>query len=205
MTSWQKKGNLMNIRINDKRLKFSMVPTVWAVLLLVIISCAGGPGLDKTTPLPAAAETRIIIFHTNDTHARIDNFAKMAWFVDRERKNNPQADVFFMNAGDNFSGNPIVDQYEPKGEPVRQLMNHMGYDVMTLGNHEFDYGQKVLTNFIEKANFPILCANIRVETGGFPQLQPFTILETKNGIKIAVLGLLQVEKESGIPALTPTA
>jgi len=173
------------------------------VLLIVMASCAGGPDLVKTTPSPAVEETRIIIFHTNDTHAKIDNFAKIAWFVDQERKKNPQAHLFFLNAGDNFSGNPVVDQYEPKGEPVRQLMNHMGYDVMTLGNHEFDYGQKVLKNVMEKANYPILCANIRVEKGSFPQLQPFTILKTKNGIKIAVLGLLQVEKDSGIPSTHP--
>lgn len=165
-------------------------------LSVLIASCAGGPAVP-------AGETRIIIFHTNDTHAKIDNFAKIAWYVARERKNNPRAHVFFMNAGDNFSGNPVVDQYDPRGEPVRQLLNLMGYDVMTLGNHEFDYGQNILKNVLEKAAFPILCANVGVQKGPLPQPRPFTVLKTKNGLKIAVLGLIQVEKENRIPSTHP--
>jgi len=147
-------------------------------------------------------EVKITIFHVNDIHAKIDNFAKIAWVVKEERKTNPN--VFFVNAGDNFSGNPIVDQYKPKGEPVFELMNMMGYDVLELGNHEFDYGKERLKKFMTEANFKILCANVQFpETGELPKPLPFVILKTKEGAKIAMLGLIQIEKKSRIPSTHP--
>jgi 2',3'-cyclic-nucleotide 2'-phosphodiesterase (5'-nucleotidase family) len=164
------------------------------------------PGCDQTKTGPVdSKEIRIILFHINDVHGQIDNFARIAWVVEQEKKKNPRAAVFFLNAGDNFSGNPVVDQYKPKGEPILQLMNRMGFDVMALGNHDFDYGQEVLKSFMERANFPIICANanLKGKKGSFPQPPPFTILKTPTGIKIAVLGLLQVDSYTGIPSTHP--
>lgn len=147
-------------------------------------------------------ETKITLFHVNDAHSRIDQFAKIAWLVNEEKKKNPN--VFFLNAGDNFSGNPIVDQYEPKGQPMRKILNMAGTDVLSLGNHEFDYGQELLKVFMEGANFPILCANITVSPEAIiPQPKPYVILETKDGIKIAVIGLVEVSKRRKIPSTHP--
>ncbi len=103
-------------------------------------------------------EIKITIFHLNDIHGNIDNFGKIARLVDLERANNPN--VFLVQAGDNFSGNPVVDQYEPKGEPLLILMNKMKFDAGVIGNHDFDYGKKILKSFIERADFPMLCSNI---------------------------------------------
>ncbi len=177
--------------------------TLWIVTIFILIGLIWSCNGTSSEQGQLEAEARIIIFHVNDMHAKIDNFAKIAWVVAQEKKTNTNADVFFFNAGDNFSGNPIVDQYEPKGEPVRQLMNRMGFNAMTLGNHEFDYGQEILKNFIEKATFPVLCANIKVKEDSFPQTRPFTILKTGKGIKIAVLGLIEVSKDTGIPSTHP--
>lgn len=146
----------------------------------------------------------IIIFHMNDVHARIDDFGKIAWLVRQEREKHP--DVFLVNAGDNFSGNPVVDQYVPKGEPMLRLLNQLKVDVLTLGNHDFDYGQEILKNAMEKANYPMLCANVEVaaaQGGIIPQPTPYTILETQKGTKLAVLGLIQVSGDTGIPATHP--
>ncbi len=181
-------------------------------LILIILILPGlvlpGIGSDKNTAgTPGdTPETRIILFHINDMHANIDNFAKIAWYVEQEKKNNPQAHVFFLNAGDNFSGNPVADQYQPKGEPIFQLLNRMGFSALELGNHEFDYGQDRLKAFIDGAKFPILCANIDLRRKGpqFPKPQPYTVLETPDGIKIAVLGLVQVENSTGIPDTHPS-
>jgi 5'-nucleotidase/UDP-sugar diphosphatase len=172
----------------------------WTLLFLIFFALALACFCNGEERVSGA---RIIIFHVNDMHANIDNFARVAWAVARERETDTGADVFFLNAGDNFSGNPIVDQYDPKGEPVRELLNRMGFDAMTLGNHEFDYGQEILKNLIEKATFPVLGANIKVTEGSFPKPRPYTILKTKKGIKIALLGLIQVEKDSGIPSTHP--
>ncbi|MCP4147340.1 MAG: bifunctional metallophosphatase/5'-nucleotidase [bacterium] len=161
---------------------------------------AGNPA-SPASDVSDGEETRIVILHFNDLHARIDNLAKVAWLVAREREKNPN--VFLMNAGDNFSGNPVVDQYVPKGEPILEIFKKLKIDVATLGNHDFDYGQTVLKNAMESAGYPMLCANVKVADSDIPQPEPYTILKTKNGIKIAVLGLLIINREDKLPSSHP--
>jgi len=146
-------------------------------------------------------EIKITIFHVNDIHGSINTMGKISHIVNSERENNPN--VFLLNAGDNFSGNPVVDMYDPKGEPLLILMNEIKFDAETIGNHEFDYGKSVLKRFIEKANFPILCSNIKNNDPNFLQPEPFTVLKTKGGVEIVILGLIQTEKHSGIPSTLP--
>ena len=151
---------------------------------------------------PAQADAvRITIFHTNDIHGKIDPLAKIARLVDIERKKNPN--VFLMGAGDNFSGNPIVDQYIPRGLPVLELFNRLGYNLVALGNHEFDYGQETLRYHLQHASYKVVCANMKVREGIVPQPPPYVILNASGGIRIAVLGLIQTGKESGIPDTHP--
>jgi 2',3'-cyclic-nucleotide 2'-phosphodiesterase (5'-nucleotidase family) len=193
---------------NKVKMKKSMLSLRGVLFLLILVGLILPfiPGCDQTKTGPVdSKEIRIILFHINDVHGQINNFARIAWVVEQEKKKNPGAAVFFLNAGDNFSGNPVVDHYEPKGEPILQLMNRMGFDVMVLGNHEFDYGREVLKSFMERANFPIICANahLKKQKDSFPQPPPFTILKTPTGIKIAVLGLLQVDPYTGIPSTHP--
>ena len=167
------------------------------VIIGLLISCIG-------QPLPKDLETEIVIYHLNDIHAQIDNFAKIAWFIKHEREKNPN--VFLFIAGDNFSGNPVVDQYKPKGEPIVKLLNEIKPDVAVLGNHDFDYGQERLKEVLETNTYPTLCANIHVDPQKgaiIPQLPPYIILKTTTGLKIAVLGLIETGKDSGIPATHP--
>jgi 5'-nucleotidase / UDP-sugar diphosphatase len=181
--------------------------TFLKTLLLAVLILSAALSCNRTAiKLEDSNTTRIILFHLNDIHSQIDNFAKIAWYIEQEKKNQPGAEVFLLNAGDNFSGNPVVDQYNPKGEPLLQLMNRMGFAVMALGNHEFDYGQEVLKQFMQRANFPIICANIHIRDPGsaITQPEPFKILTTRSGIKIAVLGLLQVDKHTGFPDTHPS-
>ena len=114
----------------------------------------------------SAKETQIIIFSTNDMHGSIDNFAKIASYIQKERAKNPN--ILILSGGDMFSGNPVVDQYPEKGFPMIDLMNRIGYQYEIFGNHEFDYGQEVLNRRMEQANFQFLCANMIVdeETAG---------------------------------------
>ena len=162
-------------------------------------------GLLFPGPVHGATKSEtIVIFHMNDIHAQIDNFTRIAPVIDRERKKTPN--VFFMVSGDNFSGNPVVDQYIPKGEPIRQLLDRLKVSVLALGNHEFDYGQDLLKKMMTKAKYPIICANVKTIPGEgaiIPQPKPFVILKTKKGIKIAVLGLIQTGRDSHIPSTHP--
>jgi 2',3'-cyclic-nucleotide 2'-phosphodiesterase (5'-nucleotidase family) len=160
---------------------------------LACASCASLP--------PAPAETRIVIFHSNDIHGKIDNFAKVAAIIEAERKSG--ADVFYFCAGDNFTGNPIIDQYEPPGEPMLELLNRLGLDLLCPGNHEFDIGLENLGKFAARARFPLVSANIQAPAGMLPQLRPSVVLRTRGGIRIAVFGLLQIEAGNGLPSTHP--
>lgn len=146
-------------------------------------------------------ETRITIFHLNDIHGNIDNMGKISYLVDLERAKNPN--VFLVQAGDNFSGNPVVDQFEPKGEPLLILMNKMKFSAGAIGNHDFDYGKKVLKSFIERAEFPMLCSNVKSNDPSFPQPMPYKIFQLTGGGEMILLGLIQTESHSGLPSTLP--
>lgn len=166
---------------------------ILGILLIVIFTGYCGTG-------PDTRDADIVIFHLNDIHGELDHFARIAGILQREREKNPH--VLFMDAGDNFSGNPFVDLYEPKGEPILELLNRLKCDVQVLGNHEFDYGQEILKSYMERVVFPVICANVEAQQAILPQPKPYVILET-GGIKIAVLGLIQVNRHSRLPATMP--
>ncbi len=159
----------------------------------VFFSCASVP----RTP----AEARIVIFHSNDVHGKIDNFAKVAAIINAEKKSG--ADVFYFCAGDNFTGNPVIDQYDPPGEPMLELLNRLGVDLMTPGNHEFDTGLENLRRFAARARFPMISANIEAPPGVLPLLRKSIVLKTRSGLRVAVFGLIQTEAESRIPSTHP--
>jgi 2',3'-cyclic-nucleotide 2'-phosphodiesterase (5'-nucleotidase family) len=162
-------------------------------ILFVFFSCA--------SVVPVPAETRIVIFHSNDIHGKIDNFAKVAAIIDAERKSG--AAVFYFCAGDNFTGNPIIDQYDPPGEPMLELLNRLGLDLLCPGNHEFDYGLENLQKFAARARFSLVSANIEAPPGSFPQLRPSLLLKTRENVTIAVFGLIQIETGNGLPSTHP--
>ncbi|MCC5929669.1 MAG: bifunctional metallophosphatase/5'-nucleotidase [Cyclobacteriaceae bacterium] len=162
---------------------------LWVFVFFICIACNEFEG----------KETRIIIFHTNDSHAQIDNFAKLAALVNEERSQNPF--VFLVSTGDIFSGNPLIDNYDPPGYPKIDLMNRVKYDMSVIGNHEFDYGIKVLKNRMEQAEFPFILGNIDVGKTLLPQPEPYKIVHA-DGIKLTFLALLQVSR-NGIPSTHP--
>ncbi|MEI7499071.1 MAG: bifunctional UDP-sugar hydrolase/5'-nucleotidase [Bacteroidota bacterium] len=145
--------------------------------------------------------TEIIILHTNDMHAKIDNLAKLAYLADSLRRFHPN--VFLVAAGDNFTGNPVVDMIPDKGFPMIDLMNHCGFDVSALGNHEFDMGQDFLNKRIEQALFPFISCNLDVSEARMHPVKPYIILGTKNGDSLAILGIIQLD-ENGLPSSHPS-
>ncbi|MBK7172373.1 MAG: bifunctional metallophosphatase/5'-nucleotidase [Bacteroidales bacterium] len=167
---------------------------VWILLAGIAIIPAG------TFGQAASKETEIIILHTNDMHAKIDNMGKLAYLADSLRKIHPF--VFLFAAGDNFTGNPVVDMVEDKGFPMIDLMNQCGFNLSALGNHEFDLGQDKLNARIKQAAFPFISCNIDASNAVFKQPEPFYILEA-GGIRIPVLGVIQLG-ENGLPDSHPS-
>lgn len=101
------------------------------------------------------------LMHSNDTHANLDQIAKKATAVKEVRAAKPKA--LLVDAGDVFSGTLYFNEF--KGQADLKFMNLMGYDIMTLGNHEFDLGSspeghKALADFIRGAQFSFVSSNV---------------------------------------------
>ena len=160
-------------------------PKLWSALAEPLLSVAAG-------------ETLITILHTNDTHSQIDpisesdktwagkgGVARRATLVKRIRKENPN--TLLIDAGDVFQGTPYFNFY--KGEVEYKSMSLIGYDVGTLGNHDFDNGVKALADAMKFANFDFVSTNYDVR--GTPleaRVKPYA-LRTLAGIKIGLFGL----------------
>jgi len=144
-----------------------------------------------------AAETVITILHTNDTHSQIDplpandvnagkgGVARRATLVKRVRKENPN--TLLIDAGDVLQGTPYFNFY--KGEVEYKAMSAIGYDVGTLGNHEFDNGVEALAAALKFANFDLVSANYDVKGTVLEQRVKRYVVKTVGGIKIGLFGL----------------
>ncbi len=149
--------------------------------------------------LGTAFAEQVTVLGINDMHANIDGMPQLATCVKQERLTDPG--LLLMAAGDSRTGNPYVDNGNRPGIPMVTLMNHIGFDLSTFGNHEFDSGPAALRDYINAAEFDFVCANIfTTDTQGI-DVKPYKIFE-RNGVRIGVLGLVQVG-ESGIPDAHP--
>lgn len=169
-------------------------------LFLLMFSCS--PKNEDNGFQDENVEKKVTLFFVNDQHARLDNFAKIKYIIDREKEKNT---VFVACSGDMFSGSPIVDNYkDAQGYPMIDIMNRVGFDISVLGNHEFDYGQETLKDRINQANFNWVCANVDMLSTGVPQPDEYFTVE-KDGVKITFLGLVETNgKDNGtIPSTHP--
>jgi 5'-nucleotidase len=148
--------------------------------------------------LNGETEFKLNILHTNDTHSRIDPFpndgsqwsgkggvSRRAAYFATVKSNNTH--TLIVDAGDILQGTPYFNYY--KGEVEIEAMNKMGYEVATLGNHDFDAGIERLATLIEKAHFSFI--NCNYDVAGTPienKFTPFKIIK-KGKLKIGLYGL----------------
>jgi len=167
------------------------------VLIFIIISFSIFAQSNRVEGLNNGTVT---ILHTNDIHGNFSRFPRLAFVVDSIR--NIHKNVLLVNAGDIFSGNPLVDMDAEKGFQMIELMNKLGYDLSVLGNHEFDYGQDVLSKRISEANFPFICANIWNNNGTFPIPQPLALFTFDKSFTVNIISLLD-NSINGLPETHP--
>lgn len=151
--------------------------------------------------LTAAAKGRqLLILHTNDTHSCVlplnpnladtmlagrGGFLRRAAMIDQMRKEDK--DLLLLDSGDFSQGSPYYTMF--KGDVETELMNIMGYDAATIGNHEFDFGLENMARIFRKAKCPIVCANYDF-TGTVVEglVKPYVIIKRK-GVRIGIFGL----------------
>ncbi len=149
----------------------------------------------------AAAKTKqILILHTNDTHSCVmplkptlkdtlvagrGGFLRRAEMIRQERKTNPG--LLLLDSGDFSQGSPYYSMF--MGDVEIELMNKMGYDAATIGNHEFDYGLENMARIFKMASFPIVCANYDFSGTCLEKIvKPYTIIR-RDGLKIGIFGI----------------
>ena len=139
----------------------------------------------------------IHILAVNDVHATIDVFPQLAALIDSLRTADPSLLVF--SAGDNRTGNPLNDKYEPSSYPMVTLMNMTGFNASALGNHEFDVHS--LSRLVGLSNFRYICANIFPTDSAGIKTVPCQVFDVE-GVKVGVVGAIQLSPH-GIPSTHP--
>lgn len=175
-----------------------------ALVISSTICCA------SLIPLPAFADYSLTILHTNDLHSRIEpvnkydstcsvaeqadnqcfgGIARLKAAIDQRRGSSHSSEnILLLDAGDQFQGSLFFTTY--KGADTAEFMNAIGYDAMTLGNHEFDNGTQGLAPFLDAVNFPVLAANIETDpTSPIHGKYQSSIIKELGGEKIGIIGL----------------
>jgi 2',3'-cyclic-nucleotide 2'-phosphodiesterase (5'-nucleotidase family) len=155
--------------------------------LAYALTASGGP------PGEAPSSTRIVILHDNDIHFTVNHADRVRAAVDGVRARHEH--VFLVSAGDLFTRYPGywqgggLEYYEAQSEAVIRRMNDLRYDAATLGNHDLYAHGEITGRSLGLARFPLLGANIDVGGAALPVPEPYTVLRTRTGISLAVVGL----------------
>ena len=130
------------------------------------------------------------ILAANDMHAAIESFPQFAAIADSLRELYPSLLIF--SAGDNRTGNPKNDMFRISSLPMVTLMNQMGFDATTLGNHEFDVNS--LPPLMKYSCFSYICANIFPSEEAGLHIVPTKVFDV-DGLKVGVIGAIQINAQ----------
>ena len=159
------------------------------VMMLALTVTAGAEEVTTT-----AAKSEITVIYTNDVHTYIDktlSYATVSAMKQDYQKAGKQ--VLLVDAGDHIQGTAYGGMDE--GKTIVQLMNAAGYDIATLGNHEFDYGMARALATVKEAEFPYVSCNFYHEKNGVagdPVLESYKVFDM-NGTKVAFVGITTPE------------
>ena len=172
-----------------------LLPSLSALLLALAF-------LATTPQRSAANRVHLTILGTTDLHGNIypvdyytnkpDNrgLAKVATLVKRARKENPN--TLLVDSGDTIQGTPLEYYHNKKNntppDPMMVAMNALSYDAMAVGNHEYNFGLKVLEKARGEAKFPWLSSNTYEKGSDKTHYQPYTVREV-SGVRVGILGL----------------
>jgi 2',3'-cyclic-nucleotide 2'-phosphodiesterase/3'-nucleotidase len=167
----------------------------YALVFMLLISACGQRKADQL---------QLKIYGTSDVHGALfpydlvndqetsTSLAQVHEYVSQQREKK-DAEVILLDNGDILQGDPLVyysnfEKTETK-HICADIMNFMGYEAATVGNHDIEPGHEVYDKLVKELNFPWMAANAVKHSDGKPYFQPYTIIE-KQGVKIAVLGLI---------------
>ena len=178
------KKNLITFKL--MKIMSSLLAIALMFAMLIVPTVAAAPG-DLTG--------KLVIIHTNDTHGgdvavegKSIGTAGIAQLV--KDYESAGADVLLFSAGDAIQGDPLVNL--SNGLTAIEFMNLAGYDLMVLGNHEYDFGYDNLLKLKDVADFPLLSTNTLDKVSGKPVFEKSIVFDTDIG-KVGVFGLTTPE------------
>ncbi|MDD7271373.1 MAG: 5'-nucleotidase C-terminal domain-containing protein [Spirochaetales bacterium] len=174
------------------------------VTLFTTMSCATSQKSEMVSNRVPGEPFELVILGTSDMHGNIWGFSyedskestnngmsRLYTFIESERETHPG--LILLDAGDDIQGTIMTDDLANKNpdelHPVIAAMNFMGYDAMTLGNHEFNWGITSMKKILSKADFPVLAANVKNAKGKYVTGAGTTIIN-RDGVKVAVIGVV---------------
>lgn len=165
------------------------------LVLLVVMTCVFAQSIVEVKHGEMYGKT--VVLHTNDVHGALEGYAKVAALRDQYLA--LDADVILVENGDYSQGSPYVSR--SKGATAITMMNAVGYDIVGLGNHEFDYGYAQLAENMKAAKFFTICGDI-FDADGNPIFFPYVMYESAMGAKVAFIGIDTPESQTKVnPAL----
>ena len=169
------------------------ISTILYIFLLGVVTFAQNGTLRRV---------QITVLSTTDLHGNIDpidyytnkpdnrGLAKLATLIKRVRRDQPN--TLLIDSGDTIQGTPLESYHSRKNnepiDPMMLVMNSLNYDAMAVGNHEYNFGLKVLEKARSEAKFPWLSANTYESKTGKPHYAPYLVRDVA-GIKVGILGL----------------
>jgi 2',3'-cyclic-nucleotide 2'-phosphodiesterase (5'-nucleotidase family) len=177
------------------RKPFNALPPVIMTALLILVTLFSGTAT-------AQQRAQVTILQTTDLHGHIypidyytnkpdmNGLAKAATIIKQARKENPN--LLLLDSGDTIQGTPLAYYHNKKNnappDPMMLVMSHLKYDSMAVGNHEYNFGLKVLEKARSEAKFPWLSANTYRKGTDENYHQPYLVKEV-NGVRVGILGL----------------
>lgn len=152
--------------------------------LLIVSMVFGVPATTEAANVPGVKKSDIVILYDNDVHCNVDGYEDMA-AIKKEMKSQTKY-VSVVSCGDYLQGDVIGAI--SKGKAIVQIMNKVGYDVVTIGNHEFDYGIPRLKSLVNSMNAKVVSSNFVKKSTGKPVFHSYTI-KTYGKKKVAFVGV----------------
>jgi len=139
----------------------------------------------QNLPFQVKSKNRVA---NSDTTFLVGGSATLASYIKKYKAESPN--VLVLNGGDDFQGSPV--SAITKGKSQIELLSMLKPDAMTLGNHEFDYGRQLVSEYLKLVPFPVVCANITDNITKRPYTTPYVIKKI-DGVSVGIIGVMSME------------
>ena len=163
----------------------ALVLSLVFVLSIAILASAAYDYAENAKIVYSEYSGKTVILHSNDVHGALEGYAAMSAL--KSRYEMAGAEVILADAGDFSQGTVYVSS--TKGASAVTMMNAVGYDIVTLGNHEFDFGYEQLKKNLDLAKFKVICADVFLDETGETIYDPTAVIETESGLKLGFFGM----------------